>query len=106
MQDRVCWDNNDGSRRLELENYKRYRQVSKCDHSEDGQDNQLDNKAYCAQSQNREQQLPRTLGHQQVGEEAVVAQHDWESSWMKPQICRKIKTECCIINLLRDDKRT
>ena len=52
-----------------------------CDRSEYSLANQLDNTTYCAQSLNQEWRLPHTLGHQQVGEEAVVAQHDWESSW-------------------------
>ena len=51
-----------------------------CDRSEYSLANQLDNTTYCAQSLNQEWRLPRTLAHQQVGEEAVAARHDWESS--------------------------
>ena len=52
--------------------------------------NKLDNTTYCTQSLNQEWRLPRTLVHQQVGEEAVAARHDWESSW-----CGKVPKESC-----------
>ena len=61
-----------------------------CDRSEYSLANQLDNTTYCTQSLNQEWRLPRTLVHQQVGEEAVAARHNWESSW-----CGKIPKESC-----------